>query len=522
MKALPTAVAFALAWVSVASAQTVTVETGAMEGVTLRSGARAWLGVPFAAPPVRNFRWRAPQSPAPWSGTYHADRFAPMCLQPLRNRTMNHYFGNEATSEDCLYLNIWAPKDPAPAGKPYPVVVWIYGGGFNIGSASMANYSGEGLAQKSVIQINLAYRVGTLGFFAHPDLTREGNGASGNYGLMDQIAALKWIKRNAASFGGDPANVTIMGQSAGSMSVALLQASPEAKGLFQRVVGMSGSPFGDLLAPVPLAEAESDGVRFASGLGAKDIDALRDMSGDRIAAAPFVRRGPITIDGRVLDSAPAEIFAAGRQSNVPAMMGFTRDESFRSLGQVRTRVEYDAAVRRTFPTNAEKVLKIYPVKNDADVARAVGDLQRDSSLGVQMAGWARAQTSPTWVWFFTRRQPYAAGLTFSDHDPATVGAYHTGDVPYWLRTLDSLNLFRTTRDWQQLDRDLAEQMSSMIVSFAHGQPPAEHWPRFNAKAPKVMELGEAVRVIPWPNYAGLDLLRDSAPVTHQEPRKPRD
>lgn len=500
----------------------VSVESGVMEGKTLASGVRTWLGVPFAAPPVRELRWAPPKAAAKWAGTFHADRFAPMCLQPLRNRTMNHYFGNEATSEDCLYLNIWAPTAEAPMGKPYPVVVWIYGGGFNIGSASMANYSGEGLAQKGVVQINISYRVGNLGFFAHPDLTREGQGASGNYGLMDQIAALKWVQRNVAAIGGDPTNVTIMGQSAGSMSVALLQASPAAKGFFQRVIGMSGSPLGDLLAPVSLEEAEADGLRFATALGAKDVEALRDMSGDRIAASPFIRKGPITIDGRVLEEDPARTFALHRQANVPAMIGFARDEAFRSLGPVRTRVEFEAAVRKAFPKTANVVLKAYPIKTSGDISRAVADLQRDSSLGVQMAGWARAQTAPTWAWFFTRRQPYVSGIQFSDHDPATVGAYHTGDVPYWLETLESLNLFRKTRDWLPADRFLAEKMSSMIVSFAKGNAPSAEWPAFTAKSPKVLELGEAVRVISWPNYAILDTLKSPAPTGSNEPRRPRD
>jgi len=506
-----------------AAAQTVDVESGKMEGITLESGVRAWLGVPFAAPPVRELRWRAPQPVAHWQGVFHADRFAPMCLQPLRNRTMNHYFGNEATSEDCLYLNIWAPKDAAPAGARYPVVVWVYGGGFNIGSASMANYSGAQLAQKGVIQVNIAYRVGNLGFLAHPDLTREGNGASGNYGLMDQITALQWVHRNIAALGGDPDNVTIMGQSAGSMSVALLQSSPLAKGLFRRIVGMSGSPFGDLLASVPLAEAEADGVRFQKALGAANIEQLRDMSGDRIAAAPFVRRGPITIDGTVMPAAPAETFRQNRQNDVPVMLGFTRDEAFRSLGPVKTVADYEAAIRKAFPQTADAVLKAYPVKTDAEVARAVVDVQRDSSLGVQMAGWARAQTSPTWAWFFTRRQPYADGVTFSDHDPATVGAYHTGDVPYWLGTLDALNLFRTTRNWQSADHALSDTMSSMIVAFAKGEPPRKDWPVFDPKRPRMMELGETVRVIDWPHYKTLDAL--SAPAAQPaptEPRKPRD
>jgi para-nitrobenzyl esterase len=500
-----------------------TVETGLMEGKTLPSGVRAWFGVPYAAPPVRELRWRAPQPPAKWGGPFRADRFAPMCLQPLRNRTMNHYFGNEATSEDCLYLNIWAPKDPAPAGKPYPVLVWVYGGGFNIGSASMANYAGEGLAKKGVIQINIAYRVGTLGFFAHPDLTTEGAGASGNYGLLDQIAALKWVQRNVSALGGDPNNVTLAGQSAGSMSVALLQASPLAKGLFHRVIGMSGSPFGDLLTPVPLAEAEADGVRFASTLGASDIEVLRDMSGDRIAAASFTRKGPITIDGRVLDAAPVEIFAAGRHSQVPAMLGFTRDEAFRALGPAHTVAEFEDAVRKAFPATASAVLKTYRVKSDADVARAVSDVQRDSSLGLQMSGWAKAQNAPTWAWFFTRRQPYVTDIRFSDHDPATAGAYHTGDVPYWLGTLDALNMFRTTRDWEPSDRKLADAMSSMIVSFASGKAPTAEWPRFDANAPKVLELGEEVQVIDWPNFKALDSFKGAQSVaTSSETRRLRD
>ncbi len=523
MKAFLAVLAGLMLGAAPAAAQTVEVETGKMDGVTLDGGVRAWLGVPFAAPPVRDLRWRAPQPVARWSRVFHADRTAPMCLQPLRNRTMNHYFGNEATSEDCLYLNIWAPKEAAPAGARLPVVVWIYGGGFNIGSASMANYSGASLAAKGVIQVNIAYRVGNLGFLAHPDLSREGNGASGNYGLMDQIAALQWVQRNIAALGGDPDNVTIMGQSAGSMSVALLQSSPLAKGLFRRIVGMSGSPFGDLLAPVPLAEAEADGVRFQKALGADNIAQLRDMSGDRIAAAPFVRRGPITIDGAVMPAAPAETFRQRRHNDVPVMLGFTRDESFRSLGSVKSVADYDAAIRKAFPQTADAVLKAYPVKTDADVARAVADVQRDSSLGVQMAGWARAQTSPTWAWFFTRRQPYAEGVSFSDHEPATVGAYHTGDVPYWLGTLDALNLFRTTRNWQAGDRVLSDTMSSMIVAFARGDPPRKDWPVFDPKRPRMMELGETVRVIDWPHYKALDAL--SAPAAQSvptEPRKPRD
>ena len=241
-------------------AEPIRIDSGLIEGVTLGSGVRAWLGIPQAAPPVRELRWRAPQPVPRWDGVFHADRHAPMCLQVLRTRTMNHYFGNEATSEDCLYLNVWAPA----RAQMLPVVVWIYGGGFTVGSASMANYSGEMLAASGVVRVNLAYRLGALGFLAHPELTREsGYGGSGNYGLMDLVAGLQWVQRNIAAFGGDPANVTIVGQSAGSTAVALLQSSPAARGQFTKVVGMSGTPFGEPMRAVALAQGEGAGVALA-------------------------------------------------------------------------------------------------------------------------------------------------------------------------------------------------------------------------------------------------------------------
>jgi para-nitrobenzyl esterase len=402
------------------------------------------------------------------------------------------------------------------------VLVWIYGGGFNVGSASMALYSGEHLAAKGVVQINIAYRLGTLGFLSHPQLTQEGQGASGNYGLLDQIAALQWIRRNVRAFGGDPDNVTLMGQSAGSMAIAMLQSSPMAKGLFHRVVGMSGSPFGDLLESVPLAESEADGLRFQKSVNASDIEALRDMGADRILAAPFTRRSPIAVDGRVLPRPPMESFRSGNHTSVPAMLGFTRDESLRSLGNVKTLATFESAVREAFPATADSLLKVYAVKTDHDVARALVDIQRDSTLGVQMANWARAQTAPTYVWYFTRRQPYAPGIGFSDHDPATVGAYHTGDVPYWLQTLQSLNLFRTTRNWEPVDSQLTETMSNLLIAFARSGVPSNKWPVFDAQHPRVMQLGEDEQVIDWPQYGSLDLLSAKAAIVPGTGSRARD
>ncbi|RZK02109.1 MAG: carboxylesterase [Novosphingobium sp.] len=504
------------------AAQPVAVDGGAVEGVTLPSGVKAWLGVPFAAPPLRELRWKPPQPVAPWQGVLHADRYAAECLQPLRSPRQNHYFGNEATSEDCLYLNVWAPA----GAQKRPVIVWVYGGGFNIGSASMANYSGEPLAQAGVVRVNIAYRVGPLGFLAHPELSREsGYGASGNYGLMDQIAALEWIKRNIARFGGDPDNVTIAGQSAGSMSVALLQMSPAAKGLFARVAGMSGSPFGGMLGPSPLAKAEAQGLALQKDLGAASLADLRALPGDKVTAA-LTPRDPIVIDGRIVTGSAEEVFAAGRQNDVPLLIGYTRDESFGPLGPVKDAAALADAVRARFGAEGDAILAAY---RNADPARAAADIARDASVGRQMADWARFQQShgkaPAYAYLFTRRQPYAPGVTFSDHDPATVGAYHTGDVPYWLRTREALNLFRTTRTWEPADLSLEAEMSDALLAFARdGRPVSTKlgaWPAFVPGKPRLVWLGEESRPIAWPHYADMAKLRTASPAA-RTPGRPRD
>lgn len=513
----------ALALTSPALAKPLSVDGGAIEGIDLPSGVSAWLGVPFAAPPLRDLRWKPPQPVAQWQGTYHADRFAPECLQPLRGSLQNHYFGNEAASEDCLYLNIWAPKNAAKA----PVIVWIYGGGFNIGSAAMANYSGEPLARDGVVRVNIAYRVGALGFLAHPELSAEsGHRGSGNYGLMDQIAALKWVQRNIAQFGGDPANVTIVGQSAGAMSVAMLQTSPLAKGLFHKAVAMSGSGFGGMLGPVPLAHAEAQGSALQRELGAASIAEMRTLPGDRIAAAT-TRRDPMVHDGHVLTGTMEDIFAARAQSDVPLLIGYTRDESFRPLPHVRDKAALEAAVRAQYPETATAILRAYTQESPA---RAAADIARDATVGRQMALWAQAQrkfgTQPAYAYLFARRQPYAPGITFTDHDPATAGAYHTGDVPYWLRTRPALNLFRQTRVWQPVDQSLEDEMAGALLSFARTGTPTSPkigpWPAFTPARPRLVWLDEHPATVAWPHLADMTLLSG----THPEPRpassRPRD
>jgi para-nitrobenzyl esterase len=500
----------------------VSVESGRIVGKLLPSGVRAYLGVPFAASPVRERRWQPPAAPESWSGLRYALQFAPECIQTLRAHDINHYFGEEATSEDCLYLNVWAPAGASPRK---PVVVWIYGGGFTIGSAAMANYGGEALARKGVVYVSIAYRLGALGFLAHPELTAESRyHASGNYGLLDQVAALEWIQRNIEHFGGDPTNVTIMGQSAGSMAVSLLQASPLARGLFHRAVGMSGASLGDGEAgrSQPLAAAEKDGVRFQQQLEKPSIAAMRSLSADRILQAQLaapIRYSPL-VDGHFLPQSPAEIFKSGKQNDVPIMIGFTRDESFSDLARATTLEQYRSAAEQLYGAHSRRLFELYPAGDDVSARRAAVDAARDSSVGLQMHQWAQAQVttgrSPAYVYLFSRVHPYVAGVTFSDHDPRTVGAYHTGDVPYWLGTLESLNLFRKTRKWSDGDRALSEAMSNAIVAFATSGNPnklgAQSWPSYAIDREEIVEFGETTRAVSWPNRAKLEFFAANPPI----------
>src|SRR5690349_10294633 len=293
----------------------IATDAGLVAGTLRADGVKTYFGIPFAAPPVRENRWRAPQPVAQWPGVLTADRKPAECVQGLRSSTINHYFGDELSGEDCLYLNIWAPA-AATARDRRPVLVWIYGGGFTQGSASSPIYAGTELAKKGVLYVALNYRVGVFGFVAHPEMTKESpHHASGNWGFLDQVAALQWVQKNIAAFGGDPANVTLIGQSAGSMSINNLQASPLAKGLFTRVIGMSGSTFRAGAPPqTSLADAEAQGLQLQQALKATALADMRGVSSDKVVAAAQaagVRSGQI-IDGYFLPEGVDAIFTAGR------------------------------------------------------------------------------------------------------------------------------------------------------------------------------------------------------------------
>jgi para-nitrobenzyl esterase len=518
-----TAVVILLAGAGAACAPTdtrptaIAVDGGLVDGTVLPSGVNAYFGIPFAAPPVRELRWKTPQPVASWSGIFHADRKGPECPQRLRNHDINHYFGEEATSEDCLYLNVWAPPTAA-AGQKLPVLVFIYGGGFTIGSSGMANYSGESLAKKGAVFVSFNYRIGALGFMAHPELSTETPyGASGNWGLLDQVAALQWINRHIATFGGDPETVTIMGQSAGSASVSYMQSTPLAAGLVYRAFGMSGNAIVGGMGRTDRREAaEAAGVQFQAALGAASVADMRQLSSDRILEAQLASGAPRfqpVVDDHLLPAMPREIFEASQQNDVPLLLGHMRDESRSPLRAATTVAEYQATARQLYGDRAGEFLALYPASSDAEVAEMAGTAAREGGMATTMRSWALAQTAtgkaPAYINVFSRVHPYAPGVTFSDHDPATVGAYHTGEVPYWFQTQDAYNVFRRTRDWTEDDRDLADRMSDALITFARtGDPntPAIAWPRYDPADEQMVEFGDEIRVVPM-NTKGLDFFQ---------------
>lgn len=526
-----TALTTSSAWAQ-GSAPTAALQTagGRVDGVALPSGVNAYLGIPFAAPPVRELRWRDPQPVKPWSGIYHADRFAPACTQPLRGVGTNHYSGVEVTSEDCLYLNVWAK----PGAKKAPVIVYIYGGAFYIGSSAMPLYGGQEVAKHGAVFVNLNYRLGILGFLAHPELSAESpHKTSGNYAFLDQIAALRWVQKNIDQFGGDPSNVTIVGQSAGSMSVLTLQSSPLARGLFQRAVGMSGALIGSTgpMAMRPLLDGEKEGERFQQLLKAKSLAELRALPADRIV----VPRSPgspsigAIVDGYVLPQPVDAVFAQGKQADVPLLLGFTHDEALGGFGPIKGLAEYRERAAARFGDRAPAFLALYPAGTDA-AARAAGrEADRDATMVGSMKAWAMAQSAtghaPVYSYQFARPHTFAPGATFTDLDPATAGSYHTSEVPFWLGTLDTFNAYRTTRAWTAADRAFSGAMTDSLVAFAKTGVPdtaAFKWRKFDPQHPRLLELGAQAREQDWPEEAKLAFFRDTPRAAPVAPGAARD
>jgi para-nitrobenzyl esterase len=487
----------------------IRTDEGMVAGKVMPPGVKAWLGVPFAQPPVNDLRWKPPQ-PISWKGVWNTDRKMPECMQVLRPHNINNYFGEEATSEDCLYLNVWAPPNSTASSK-LPVVVFIYGGGGTIGSAGSGMYDGAAMAKKGVVFVTIGYRVGILGWMAHPELTKEQGGRSGNYAYLDQNAGLKWIHNNITQFGGDPGRVTITGQSAGAGSVSAQMHSPLSKGLFQAAMMSSTCSIATPGAGTSLAEAEKTGLDLQKRLGVADLQHMRFVAADRIVAMQNenqlgysvntgVRMGAIT-DGYFTTKSKEDMAKSHEMSDVPAIASFNSGESASPLQRAKTVGEYKQIAAEIYGANAAAFLKLYPVSSDAEVAAVAAKVARESSIAWASRGCglqqAKYNTSKVYVDMYNRKHPYAPGVEVADQDPATIGAYHNADIIYWFENLDVYNKIRHTRDWTAWDRTLAGDMSDALIAFAKtGNPstPAVKWPAWSATDDVFVNFGDTIKV----------------------------
>ncbi|WP_020599781.1 carboxylesterase/lipase family protein [Spirosoma panaciterrae] len=473
----------------------VKVVGGLVQG-TSEDGLTVYKGIPFAVPPVGDLRWRAPQPVANWEGVRQADKFAPGPMQG----------GNPPSgkSEDCLYLNVWTPAKSS--SDRIPVLVWIYGGGFAAGATSEPTYSGEKLAKKGVVLVSIAYRVGTLGFLAHPELSAESpKHVSGNYGLLDMIAGLQWVQKNIAAFGGDPKKVTIFGESAGGIAVSMLCASPEAKGLFQGAISQSGGSFGP---PRPttfpgenmkrLPDAETVGLAYAKTAGVSSIDDLRKITADKL---PPGRGWPI-IDGWVIPDDQHKLYEAGKYNHTPILVGYNSDEGA-SFSPPKTPDDYIQGVQKRYGQFADDLIKAYPVGTDV-VPKTARDLMRDAAFGWHTWSWARLQAktskSKVFYYYFDQHPDYPA-----DSPKHGYGSGHGQEVAYVFEHLNPSNP-QTTKT----DLAISDAMGTYWTNFAkYGDPNGKgvpNWPAFNEANPVVMYFSQTPHTGPVPSADALKTL----------------
>jgi para-nitrobenzyl esterase len=466
-----------------ASSETVVTDAGPVEGTaSADSKVRIFKGLPFAAPPVGALRWKAPQPVASWTEVRKATEFGARCMQAHIYDDM--IFRDNGPSEDCLYLNVWTPATSAQ--DHVPVMVWIYGGGYSAGAASEPRQDGEVLAKKGVVVVSMNYRLGIFGFFSHPELTKESpHSASGNYGLLDQVAALEWVRKNIAAFGGDPSNVTIFGESAGSFSVSALMASPLSEGLFQRAIGESGAFFGSTLGALPLAEAEAADQKFADSIGQHSLEALRAYPADKLledSRKPGMIRFRPNIDGYFLPDYVRSIFASGNQSKVPLLAGWNADEGdFESIFEkaAPTAANFVERVHALYGDHAGELLKLYPAATDDQAKRSAQDLAGDQFIAFSTWKWIDMQlangNSRVYRYEFDDAPPSPKDST----EPSR-GAYHSAEIEFVFEALSSKNL-----PWRPADEKLSDLMSSYWTNFAKtGDPNGKglpHWPEYSGK-----------------------------------------
>jgi para-nitrobenzyl esterase len=500
----------ALALVSSVSAQLpkqVRTDSGPVEG-TVEDGLTVFKGIPFAAPPIGDLRWRAPKSPVPWKYAFFADKFAPACMQvPI---VMPAFGLDQVTvNEDCLYLNVWTPAKSA--NEKLPVMVWIYGGGFTIGATSLHQYDGANLAKKGVILVSVAYRLGQFGFLASPELTKEQGGHSGNYGLLDQIAGLQWVKKNIAAFGGDPRRVTIFGESAGGISVSMLSASPLAKGLFSGAISESGGNFGPEQHAneggtnmISLARAEKRGSEYLAKLGASSLADARKKTADEVIKASNAGLGgswPI-FDGYVLLGDQYKLYQEGKYNDTPILVGSNADEGALFVPQIAA-AAYQAQIKAQYGDYADKIFAAYPGDTDAHALRSARDMFRDATFAEPTWTWARLQSKTgkgkIFVYYFSHRPAYPDAPSFKDW-----GAAHGAEISYVFGN------FSKQMPASEADKKVSDEVSTYWTNFAKTGDPngtgVPNWPAFTDANQQVIQLNDPSHPIPVPNADQLKVL----------------
>jgi para-nitrobenzyl esterase len=510
-----------------ASAVETEVKTtaGTVQGATTPDGRiRVYKGIPFAAPPTGELRWQAPRPVAAWQGVRNTTAFGPRCVQ-------GQIFSDivfKDKSEDCLSLNLWTPAQTVD--ERLPVMVWIHGGGFQAGAGSENRHDGEAFARRRVVLVTINYRLGAFGFFSHPELSKEsGRNASGNYGLLDQVAALQWVHDNVSGFGGDPKNVTIFGESAGSFAVSALMASPLARGLFQKAIGESGAyfPLGAGTLPLrPLAETEQQGVKFGAALGAPTLAELRARSSDEILQAALKTQPWFSpnLDGYFLPANVTSVFAEGKQAHVPLLAGWNADEVRAGVVLAKekpTAESFSADAHKRFGDHAEAILKAYPAASDAEALESAASLASDAFIGYSTWKWIDMQrktgASPVFRYSFDRKIPVPADQTLNGV-PATsrdIGARHAGEIEY---VFGALELSLPKVPWEPGDHKLSDAMTSYWANFARSGDPngkdLPEWPAYG-KGDPVLHLDLSIQAAPdplRPRYDALDAFAERPPA----------
>jgi para-nitrobenzyl esterase len=478
----------------------VKINNGMLQGTyNTATGIRSFKGIPFAAPPVGDLRWKEPQPVSNWTGVRNAAHFSHM---PMQKRVFSDMmFRADTMSEDCLYLNVWTPAKPST--QKLPVLVYFYGGGFVGGDGSEYRYDGESMAQKGIVTLTVNYRLGVFGFLSHPELTQESpHHASGNYGLMDQSAALRWVQKNIAAFGGDPNRVTIAGESAGSISVSAQMVSPLSKHLIAGAIGESGAMIKPTLPAIPLAEGEKKGLAFAEKAGAKSLAELRAMSAVQVldaAAKPGAFGASPTVDGYFLTDFPKKTFEAGEQAHVPLLVGWNSAEvPFRAFmgADAPTPENYAKKVKLQFGDNADELLKLYPGNTQEEVISSSTALAGARFITYSTWKWAdmQAKTSgkPVYRYMFsTPRPPMVNEKPAQDNNAikSMVGASHASEIEFAMGNLPTNKVYAWTPDDYKVSATMETYFANFIKTGNPNGPGLPKWtPNINGSAVNFMNI----------------------------------